>query len=127
MALRQELGLLEAWVGELQLEHLGPDFTQRLASHCGLWSDWSDGDAIWAVWAEAARAVEAFQKTSATHSSEFSPDAAFSESRAPSVQSFRVGLHQSKAPVVVGSIGVAQRLNCEFKVCILIMFEHFSM
>ena len=71
--------------------------------------------------------LQAFQKTSATHSSEFSPDAAFSESRAPSVQSFRVGLHQSKAPVVVGSIGVAQRLNCEFKVCILILFEHFSM
>ena len=112
LALRQKLGLLEAWVGELQLEHLGPDFTQRLASHCGLWSDWSDGDAVWA-WAEAERAMEAFQKTSATHSSEFPPDAV-SESRAPSVQSFRVGLHQSKAPVVVGSIGVAQWPHREF-------------
>eukprot|EP00435_Cladocopium_sp_Y103_P070742 s469_g35.t4 len=94
LALREELGLLEAWVGELQLEHLGPDFTQRLASHCGFWSD---GD-----WAEAARAVEAFQsfqKTSATHSAhsaEFWDATAFSESRASSVQSFRVGLHQSK-------------------------------
>ncbi|CAK9017742.1 RAP domain-containing protein [Durusdinium trenchii] len=36
-AMRQELALLEAWVGELQLEHLGPDFTQRLAAECELW------------------------------------------------------------------------------------------
>ena len=133
LALRQELGLLEAWVGELQLEHLGPDFTQRLASHCGLWSDWSDWSDD-AIWAEAERAVEAFQKTSATHSLELS-SAAFSESRALSVQSFRVGLHQSKAPVqaqkhrgaVVGSIGRAQRLNCEFTLYILIMLEHSLM
>ncbi|CAJ1423521.1 unnamed protein product [Effrenium voratum] len=64
---RQELALLEAWVGDQQLEHLGPDYTQRLARCCGLWSD-SQG-----AW-EAARGAFA----------------------AAEPEGKRVGLHQSK-------------------------------
>ena len=54
-------------VGDQQLEHLGPDYTQRLARCCGLWSD-SQG------W-EAARGAFA----------------------AAEPEGKRVGLHQSKA------------------------------
>lgn len=95
--LRQELGFLEAWVGELQLEHLGPDFTQRLAEQCGLWSSSYD-------WTEAQFCIDTFQKTSATHSTEALPNAFGCVSSEGAQQSFRVGLHQSKARVQESSL-----------------------
>ncbi|CAE7445535.1 RAP [Symbiodinium necroappetens] len=84
MDMRQELGLVEAWVGDLQLEHLGPEYSELLASRCGLWSP--------GEWTTRARnALEAFEKTSSQCTSP--------ERMQDGVQrgkSYRVGLHQSK-------------------------------
>lgn len=85
--MRQELALLEAWVGELQLEHLGPDFTQRLAAECELWQ-LSRAE-------EGREAMEEFGKTQQaqpTHSRLGS-----TATPGETAKQFRVGLHQSKA------------------------------
>eukprot|EP00438_Fugacium_kawagutii_P014232 Skav210341 [mRNA] locus=scaffold4443:134218:137142:- [translate_table: standard] len=105
--MHQELALLESWVGELQLEHLGPDFSELLATHCGLWSE-SVGH-----FGEAQKAIEAFQKTSATHSTHSSQatDASrASESGLDTSHDFRVGLHQSKARVFASALKCADQL-----------------
>lgn len=114
-ALRQELGFLEAWVGELQLEHLGPDFTQRLALQCGLWSSSYD-------WTEAQFAIDTFQKTSATHSTEALSNAFGCVSSEGTQQSFRVGLHQSKARVQKSSL---KGIPCTILLWNICEFEHF--
>ncbi|CAE7473006.1 RAP [Symbiodinium natans] len=86
MAMRQELALLEAWVGDLQLEHLGPEYSQLLASRCGLWAS---GD-----WTNTARAaMEAFEKTSTQCTA---PERMQEGVVQKEGKSYRVGLHQSK-------------------------------